>query len=64
MTNLHRELMDSHLGLDSDEQATEMRLLLSKALTALRMSRPVNERSAQQIRAARSEITQVLRRAA
>lgn len=58
----HRSSMDYLLGID--EHHDEMRLLLSKALTALRMAKPVNQRSAEQIRAARREITQQLRRAA
>ena len=60
----HRALMDHLLGLDTDTQATEMRLLLSKALTALQMAKPTNGRAEQQIRAARREITATLRRAA
>ena len=62
--NLHRQIIDAHLGLTPDEQATEMNLLLTKALVALRMSRPVNERAAQQVKTARDEIVQRLRRAA
>lgn len=60
--NPHREGMDFLLGIDT--QADEMKLVLSKALTALRMSKPINGRSAEQIRAARKAITQELRRAA
>jgi hypothetical protein len=54
--------MDYLLGIDT--QADEMKLVLSKALTALRMSKPINGRSAEQIRAARKAITLELRRAA
>lgn len=43
---------------------TEARLLLAKALTALQMAKPTNDRSRQQINAARSEITQALNRRA
>lgn len=60
----HRASMDYLLGLDSDDQATEMRLLLTKALTALRMAKPSNGRGAEQIRAARAEITAKLKEAA
>ena len=60
--NTHRSGMDYLLGID--ERSDEMALLLTKALTALRMSRPINGRSAEQIRAARKDITAVLRRAA
>lgn len=62
--NIHRQMIDAHLGLSADERATEMNLLLTKALVALRMSRPVNDRAAQQVKAARAEIVQQLRRAA
>lgn len=57
----HRSSMDYLLGID--EHHDEMHLTLAKALTALRMSRPVNQRSAEQIRAARREITAQLRMA-
>ena len=60
--NDHRTGMDYLLGID--QQSDEMRLVLSKALTALRLSRPINGRSAEQIRAARKAITIELRRAA
>ena len=60
----HRASMDYLLGLDTDSQATEMRLLLTKALTALRMSKPANGRAAELNRIARTEITAQLRRAA
>ena len=60
--NEDRDGMDFLLGIDT--QADEMRLILSKALTALRLSRPINGRSAEQIRAARKAITNELRRAA
>lgn len=60
----HRSSMDYLLGLDTDSQATEMRLLLTKALTALRMAKPSNGRGAEQIRAARAEITAKLKEAA
>lgn len=64
----HRSSMD--YLLDIDDRHDEMRLTLAKALTALHtlellmMSRPVNQRSAEQIRAARREITAQLRMAA
>lgn len=58
----HRSSIDYLLGID--ERHDDMRLTLAKALTALRMSRPVNQRAAEQIAAARREITQQLRRAA
>jgi hypothetical protein len=54
--------MDYLLGID--QQSDEMKLVLTKALTALRLSRPINGRSAEQIRAARAAITEQLRRAA
>lgn len=57
----HRSSMDYLLGID--DRHDEMRLTLAKALTALQMSRPVNQRSAEQIRAARREITAQLRMA-
>lgn len=57
----HRSSMDYLLGID--DRHDEMRMTLAKALTALQMSRPVNQRSAEQIRAARREITQQLRMA-
>ena len=60
--NDHRTGMDYLLGID--QQSDEMRLVLSKARTALRLSRPINGRSAEQIRAARKAITIELRRAA
>ena len=60
--NPHRDGMDYLLNID--ERTDEMRLVLSKALTALRLSRPINGRSAEQIRAARKDITAALRRAA
>jgi len=60
--NLHVLMIDQHMGHDS--QADEMKLVLTKALTALRMARPSNQRSAQQIAAARAAITRELRRAA
>lgn len=62
--NLHVSIIDQHLGLSSDQRATEMALTLTKALVALRMSKPVNERSAQQIKAARADIMKQLRAAA
>ena len=40
----------------------EDRLLLTKALTALRMAKPTNDRAAQQIKTARRDITEALRR--
>lgn len=58
----HRSSIDYLLGLD--ERHDDMRLTLAKALTALRMARPVNQRAAEQIAAARREITQQIRRAA
>lgn len=60
--NIHRDGMDYVLGIDA--QSDEMKLVLTKALTALRLSRPINGRSAEQIRAARAAITEQLRRAA
>ncbi|CAB4146394.1 hypothetical protein UFOVP1157_24 [uncultured Caudovirales phage] len=60
--NPHRSGMDYLLGID--QQSDEMKLVLTKALTALRLSKPINGRSAEQIRAARKDITAVLRRAA
>jgi hypothetical protein len=60
--NPHRSGMDYLLELD--ERTDEMKLVLTKALTALRMSRPINGRSAEQIRAARKDITAALKRAA
>ena len=60
--NPHRDGMDFLLGID--ERTDEMKLVLTKALTALRMARPINGRSAEQIRAARKDITAVLRGAA
>lgn len=60
--NPHRDGMDYLLGID--ERTDEMKLVLTKALTALRLSKPINGRSAEQIRAARKDITAVLRRAA
>jgi len=60
--NEHRSGMDYLLGID--ERSDEMKLVLTKALTALRMSKPINGRSAEQIRAARKDITAALRRAA
>ena len=60
--NPHREGMDFLLGIDT--QTDEMRLVLTKALTALRLSKPINGRSAEQIRAARKDITAALKRAA
>ena len=60
--NDHRKGMDYILGID--QQSDEMKLVLTKALTALRLSRPINGRSAEQIRAARKAITNELRRAA
>lgn len=60
--NPHRSGMDYLLGID--QQSDEMKLVLTKALTALRLSRPINGRSAEQIRAARKAITLELRRAA
>ena len=63
--NPHRAGMDYLLGIDAQsDQATEQSLLLTKALTALRLSKPINGRSAEQIRAARKAITIELRRAA
>ena len=62
--NIHTAMIDQHLGIDHDSQADEMKLVLTKALTALRMARPSNQRSAQQIAAARAAITRELRRAA
>ena len=58
----HRASMDYVLGVD--DRHDDMRLTLAKALTALRMSRPVNQRAAEQISAARREIAAQLRRAA
>jgi hypothetical protein len=60
--NPHRSGMDYLLGID--ERTYEMKLVLTKALTALRMSKPINGRSAEQIRAARKDITAALKRAA
>lgn len=60
--NIHRDGMDHLLGIDA--QSNEMKLVLTKALTALRLSRPINGRSAEQIRAARKDITAALKRAA
>jgi hypothetical protein len=60
--NPHRSGMDYLLEID--QQSDEMRLVLTKALTALRLSRPINGRSAEQIMAARKAITNELRRAA
>jgi hypothetical protein len=60
--NAHKTGMDYLLGID--QQSDEMKLVLTKALTALRLSRPINGRSAEQIRAARKAITNELRRAA
>jgi hypothetical protein len=62
--NLHVSIIDQHLKLSPDERATEMALTLTKALVALRMSRPVNERASQQIKAARADIMRQLRAAA
>lgn len=60
--NPHRDGMDYLLGID--ERTDEMKLVLTKALTALRLSKPINGRSAEQIRAARKAITIELGRAA
>lgn len=60
--NPHRAGMDYLLGIDA--QSDEMKLVLTKALTALRLSKPINGRSAEQIRAARKDITAAIRRSA
>lgn len=62
--NIHVFIIDQHLGLSSDQRATEMALVLTKALVALRMSKPVNDRASQQIKAARADIMKQLRSAA
>lgn len=58
----HRAFMNHLLGID--ERTEDMRLALANALSALRKARPVNGEAAQQMAAARRQITETLRRAA
>jgi len=57
--NPHRDGMD-HL-LEIDRQADDNALLLTKALLALRMAKPVNGRAREQITVAKREITKTLK---
>ena len=56
----YRASLEFELGIDHDKPDADKLLALAAILTAARMQRPVNARAAQQMAAARRQVTRFL----
>ena len=56
----YRASLEFELGIDTDKPDADKLLALAAVLTAARMQRPVNARAAEQMAAARRQITRYL----
>lgn len=59
----YRASLEFELGIDHDKPDADKLLALAAVLTAARMQRPVNARAAEQMAAARRQITRFLNEA-
>jgi hypothetical protein len=59
----YRASLEWELGIDHDKPDADKLLALAAVLTAARMQRPVNARAAEQMAAARRQITRFLHEA-
>jgi hypothetical protein len=59
----YRASLEWELGIDPDKPDADKLLALAAVLTAARMQRPVNARAAEQMAAARRQITRYLHEA-
>jgi hypothetical protein len=59
----YRSSLEWELGIDHDKPDADKLLALAAVLTAARMQRPVNARAAEQMAAARRQITRCLNEA-
>lgn len=57
----YRASLEWDLGIDHDQPDVDKLLALAAVLVAARMQRPVNARAAEQVAAARRQVTRALR---